>query len=96
MNCPECGGNRHVLGTNQVVGRETVMLPSTGEVTRRDRRVRRNECLSCGYRWYSLVTEREIDSSKIRWLPKTGKGRFQVQIQEGGRGPSPASSEAQP
>jgi hypothetical protein len=96
MNCPECGGTRQVIGTNRVVGRETVMLPSTGEETRRSRCVRRNECLSCGYRWYSLVTEREIDSSEIRWLPKTGKGRFQVQIQEGGRGPSPASLEAQP
>jgi hypothetical protein len=96
MNCPECGGTGRVLATNRVVGRETVTLPSTGEQTRRVRCVRRNECVSCGYRWYSLVTEREIDSSEIRWLPKTGKGRFQVQIQEGDCGPLPASPKAQP
>jgi hypothetical protein len=96
MNCPDCGGTSRVLGTNQVVGRETVVLPSSGDVTRRSRRVRRNECLSCGYRWYSLVTEREIDSSEIHWLQKTGKGRSRMQIRGGGRGPSAASPEAQP
>jgi hypothetical protein len=96
MNCPECGGTGRVLATNRVVGRETVTLPSTGEQTRRVRCVRRNKCVSCGYRWYSLVTEREIFDEDIHWLPNTAKGRRKVQIREAGRGPSDASPEAQP